>query len=31
VGELRVSIELTNQQLTRIDAKLDRVIERQHP
>lgn len=31
VGELRASIELNNQQLTRIDAKLDRVIERQHP
>jgi hypothetical protein len=29
VGELRASIELNNQQLTRIDAKLDRVIERQ--
>jgi hypothetical protein len=28
VGELRASIELNNQQLTRIDAKLDRVIER---
>ena len=31
VGELRASIELNNQQLTRIDAKLDRVIERQTP
>jgi len=31
VGELRASIELNNQQLTRIDAKLDRVIERQSP
>jgi hypothetical protein len=30
VGELRASIELNNQQLTRIDAKLDRVIERQN-
>jgi hypothetical protein len=29
VGELRTSIELNNQQLMRIDAKLDRVIERQ--
>ena len=29
VGELRASIDLNNQQLTRIDAKLDRVIERQ--
>ncbi len=29
VGELRASMELTNQQLMRIDAKLDRVIERQ--
>jgi hypothetical protein len=29
VGELRVSIELTNQQLMRIDAKLDRVMEQQ--
>ena len=28
VGELRASIEWNNQQLTRIDAKLDRVIER---
>ena len=28
VGELRASIELNNQQLNRIDAKLDRVIER---
>jgi len=28
VGELRASIELNNQQLMRIDAKLDRVIER---
>ncbi len=31
VGELRASIELNNQQLLRIDAKLDRVIERQSP
>lgn len=31
VGELRASIELNNQQLMRIDAKLDRVIERQNP
>jgi predicted RNase H-like nuclease (RuvC/YqgF family) len=31
VGELRASIELNNQQLSRIDAKLDRVIERQTP
>ena len=31
VGELRASIELNNQQLTRIDAKLDRVIERHNP
>ena len=31
VGELRASIDLNNQQLTRIDAKLDRVIERQNP
>ncbi|HEV2210980.1 MAG TPA: hypothetical protein VG167_19580 [Verrucomicrobiae bacterium] len=31
VGELRASIELNNQQLLRIDAKLDRVIERQNP
>jgi len=31
VGELRASIELNNQQLARIDAKLDRVIERQNP
>jgi hypothetical protein len=31
VGELRTSIDLNNQQLTRIDAKLDRVIERQNP
>jgi hypothetical protein len=31
VGELRASIELNNQQLARIDAKLDRVIERQAP
>jgi hypothetical protein len=30
VGELRASIELNNQQLLRIDAKLDRVIERQN-
>jgi hypothetical protein len=28
VGELRASIELNHQQLMRIDAKLDRVIER---
>ncbi len=28
VGELRASIELSQQQLARIDAKLDRVIER---
>jgi len=28
VGELRASIELNNQQLMRIDAKLDRAIER---
>lgn len=31
VGELRASIEWNNQQLTRIDAKLDRVIERHNP
>lgn len=31
VGELRASIELNNQHLMRIDAKLDRVIERHHP
>ncbi len=31
VGELRASIDLNNQQLARIDAKLDRVIERQNP
>ena len=31
VGELRSSIELNNQQLMRIDAKLDRVIERHNP
>jgi hypothetical protein len=31
VGELRASIDLNNQQLTRIDAKLDRMIERQNP
>ena len=31
VGELRTSIELNNQQLMRIDAKLDRVIERHNP
>lgn len=31
VGELRASIELNNQQLMRIDAKLDRSIERHHP
>jgi len=30
VGELRASIDLNNQHLTRIDAKLDRVIERQN-
>ena len=30
VGELRASIELNNQQLMRIDAKLDRVIERHY-
>jgi hypothetical protein len=30
VGELRASIDLNNQQLTRIDAKLDRMIERHH-
>jgi hypothetical protein len=30
VGELRASIDLSHQQLTRIDAKLDRVIERHH-
>jgi predicted RNase H-like nuclease (RuvC/YqgF family) len=30
VGELQASIELNNQQLMRIDAKLDRVIERQN-
>lgn len=30
VGELRAFIELNNQQLTRIDAKLDRAIERHH-
>jgi hypothetical protein len=28
VGELKASMEISNQQLTRIDAKLDRVIER---
>jgi hypothetical protein len=28
VGELRASLELNHQQLARIDAKLDRVIER---
>jgi hypothetical protein len=28
VGELRACLDLNNQQLTRIDAKLDRVIER---
>jgi len=31
VGELRACIEWNNQQLTRIDAKLDRVIERHNP
>jgi len=31
VGELRASIELNHQQLMRIDAKLDRVIERHTP
>jgi hypothetical protein len=31
VGELRASIELNNQQLMRIDAKLDRVVERENP
>jgi hypothetical protein len=31
VGELRASIDLNNQHLARIDAKLDRVIERHHP
>jgi len=31
VGELRASIDLNNQQLMRIDAKLDRVIERHNP
>ena len=31
VGELRASIEWNNQQLMRIDAKLDRVIERHNP
>lgn len=31
VGELRASIELNNQQLSRIDSKLDRVIERHIP
>ncbi len=31
VGELRASIELNHQQLMRIDAKLDRVIERHNP
>jgi hypothetical protein len=30
VGELRASIDLNNQQLTRIDAKLDRMIERRN-
>ena len=30
VGELRASLELNNQQLGRIDAKLDRMIERQN-
>jgi hypothetical protein len=31
VGELRASIELNHQQLARMDAKLDRVIERHNP
>lgn len=31
VGELRTSLDLNNQQLQRIDAKLDRVIERKNP
>ncbi len=31
VGEMRASIELNNQQLMRIDTKLDRAIERQNP
>jgi hypothetical protein len=31
VGELRASMELNNQHLMRIDAKLDRVIERHTP
>lgn len=31
VGELRASIELNHQQLMRMDAKLDRVIERHNP
>jgi hypothetical protein len=31
VGEMRASLELNNQQLARIDAKLDRVIERHLP
>ena len=31
VGELRACLDLNNQQLMRIDAKLDRVIERQNP
>ena len=30
VGELRACLELNNQHLARIDAKLDRVIERHH-
>jgi len=30
VGELRASIEINNQQLARIDAKLDRMIERKN-
>ena len=30
VGELRACIELTHQQLLRIDTKLDRMIERHH-
>jgi septal ring factor EnvC (AmiA/AmiB activator) len=30
VGELRTSIELSNQQLMRIDAKLERMIERRN-
>jgi len=31
VGELRASMALNHQQLLRIDAKLDRVIERENP